>query len=212
MGYIPKYENDGTGRDTYVNHSNAYWVNPMPGGTYYKSKQNNIPQFPHANAIDPLAGERAPHRVLYNQSRYGTTVKQREEGDDYLQSLEEQRRLSGSGAADGNPGIDAVGFDPEMEALTELPYDVPRPELRLRQPGHAITGTEPTDGVTFNGIKDPWSEPKQVGNTLLRIEPTYESTCHYGLRTGKFYCDDMAPAHSNKLPDKGINWGKSRYF
>lgn len=212
MGYIPKYENDGSGRDTYVNHAGAYWLNPLPGGTYYKSKHSAAPEFPHADAIDPLGGERAPHRVLYNQSRYGTTVKQRSEDDDYLNSLEDpQRRLSATGSPNG-PGIDAVGFDPLMVALEELPYDVPRPEQRLRQPGHAVTGTEPTDGVTFNGIKDPWAEPNQVDNTLLRLEPTYESTCHYGLRTGKFYCDDMAPAHSNKLPEKGINWGKSRYF
>eukprot|EP00796_Vickermania_ingenoplastis_P008296 gene8296-5813_t len=212
MGYIPKYENDGSGRDTYVNHSGAAYVNPMPGGTFYKSKQSNNNKFPNENTIDPLAAERAPHRALYNQSRYGTTVKQREEGDDYLNSLGDQRRLSASGTPADAKGVDAVGFDPEMVALTELPYDVPRPEQRLRQPGHAVTGTDPTGGVTFNGIKDPWTEPKQVDNTLLRIEPTYESTCHYGLRTGKFYCDDMAQPHSNKLPDKGLNWGKSRYF
>lgn len=37
MSYIPKYENDGSGRDTFINYAGAYWLNPLPGGRYYKS-------------------------------------------------------------------------------------------------------------------------------------------------------------------------------
>lgn len=193
MGFIPQYQNDGSGRDTYVNHVGSHWINPLPGGIYYKSKECITPQFPHPQSIDPLAGERAPHRVLFNESRYGTTVHQREPGDEYEDKLEKQ------------PLLDCASL-----ALEELPYDVPRPELRLSHPGHAQTGLEGTDGVTFNGVKDPWSEPKMLDHTLVRIPPTYESTCHYGLRTGRFYVDDMAPAHNNTLP--GMHVPKKRYY
>lgn len=204
MGVIPKYENDGSGRDTYVNHQGASYLNPMPGGSYYRSRPGKDINGFEDSSKEILGGKRDQKRVLFNQSRYGTTVKQRAEGDHYIDELEKQPLCAGE--------MSAVRFDPESLALDQLPYHVPRPEDRLKHPGHAQTGTEGTGGVTFTGTKDPWSEPNQLSNTLTRIEPTYESTCHYGLRTGKFYCDDMAPAHSNKLPDKGSNWGKSRYF
>lgn len=193
MGFIPKYQHDGTGRDTYVNHAGSFWLNPLPGGVYFQSKKCITPQFPNPQSIDPLAAERAPHRVLFGQSRYGTTVHERKPGDNYEEEVEKQ------------PLPDCPSL-----ALEELPYDVPRPELRLRHPGHAQTGIDGTDGVTFNGVKDAWSEPRMLDATLLRIQPIYESTCHYGLRTGRFYVDDMAPEHNNVLP--GMNATTNKYY
>ncbi|KPI88863.1 hypothetical protein ABL78_2057 [Leptomonas seymouri] len=104
-------------------------------------------------------------------------------------------------------------FDGEATALAHVPYDVSQPEQRLRQPGHATVGLEGTNGgSTYNGIKAEWQAPNAVDNTLLRLLPTYESTCHYHLRTGRFYTEDAAPEPLPTLPDKGVTWGKSRYY
>lgn len=218
MVYLSKYENDGSGRDTYVNHADAHWMNPLPAGTFMKStsmvdramSSTAGKTFYPADTIDPLASRRPPGRVLYGQSRYGTTVLRSMRGEPGRGDEDGGGEMQdGSGTAEGSS---PSTFDPEQTALDKITDDVPNPERRLRQPGHANTGLDPTGGSTFNGIKDPWAAPRQVDNTLLRIAPTYESTCHYGLRTGRFYNEDEAPSHENTLPEKGVNWGKSRYY
>lgn len=212
------YENDGSGRDTFINHAGAYWMNPLPAGTFFKSVGGHPKRMHDATtttftATGPAAtaamvflddASAYPGHSLFGKSRYGTTVL-----------VAGQPGIDGNATAssslpDHNTG-DSDGFDPHATALEHLPFDVSNPEQRLWQPGHATTGLDPTGGSTFNGVADPWTAPKAVDNTLLRLAPIYESTCHYGLRTGRFYTEDMAPPHEMTLPDKGATWGKSRY-
>ncbi|EPY25225.1 hypothetical protein STCU_00358 [Strigomonas culicis] len=206
---LPIYHNDGTGRDTFINYAGAYWSNPLPGGTYYRSTQLVYPAEPkwdgelldetNTNATSlSLLQSQHPGQQLFGKSRYGTTV------------LRSERIEDGAGA-EGVDGGDR--FDAEATALERVPNDVADPERRLDHPGHAHEGIEGTGGgSTYNGVKDPWTEPKAVDNTLLRLAPTYESTTHHSLRTGMHYNEDQAPPHENTLPEKGTNWGKSRYY
>lgn len=221
MTAVPSYENDGSGRDTYINHAGAFWLNPLPGGTYHKSLRADRPPAGSlsggavstrdvilAESIDPFASVRPPGRELFGQSRYGTTVLQGGTGNSG-----ESRDGNGRTAADSVPAAaqdsEAAPFDPEATALATIPDDVANPERRLMTPGHSTTGLEGTGGAsTFTGTKDPWAAPNQVDNTLLRIRPTYESTCHFGLRTGRFYVPDEAPAPEATILDKS----KTRYY
>lgn len=196
MVVVPSYENDGSGRDTFVNGAGAYWLNPLPGGTYHKSLRGSRGSASAAStrdvvvgeSIDPFASVRPPGRELFGQSRYGTTV------------LQAGAAASGEGAP---ASADAAAFDPEATALSAIPEDVANPERRLMHPGHATTGLDGTNGAsTYTGNTDPWSPPQQVDNTLLRVRPTYESTCHFGLRTGRYYVPDEAPAPEATMLDK----------
>lgn len=204
------YANDGSGRDTFVNYAGAYWMNPLPAGIFFKS----VPDAPGSATQKGGTmefGDSNAHtgRSLFGKSRYGTTV---------LAADQAGLATTGSSVAaaareSGESGEGEEGFNGEATALSHTPFDVSRPEQRLRQPGHATTGLEGTNGgSTYNGIKGEWVAPHAVDNTLLRLAPTYESTCHYQLRTGRFFAEDAAPPHESTLPDKGVTWGKSRYY
>ncbi|KAG5474360.1 hypothetical protein LSCM1_03140 [Leishmania martiniquensis] len=222
--YKSFYENDGSGRDTFVNYAGAYWMNPLPAGTFLKSRPGAVqPSAPTENGTSLVMDDSIPlpGRTLFGKSRYGTTIIAADQaamlGDaDGSPSGPSAGKggISGSMASDvACAGADGQGFDGEATAVAHIPFDVSQPELRLRQPGHAITGLEGTDGgSTYNGVKESWKAPNAVDNTLLRLAPTYESTCHYHLRTGRFYTEDAAPPHVMTLPEKGVTWGKSRYY
>lgn len=245
--YRSFYENDGSGRDTFVNYAGAYWMNPLPAGTFFKSHLTvasgtagaAASAAPTENGTSLVMDESTPYpgRTLFGKSRYGTTVLDASQaaalgatgsaagGHGGLQSGQSANldgtagssagagSAGGLGATSGGVGADGQGFDGEATALEHIAPGVPRPEQRLRQPGHASTGLEGTDGgSTFNGVKEPWTAPNAVDSTLLRLAPGYESTCHYHLRTGRFYTEDSAPPHEMTLPDKGVTWGKSRYY
>lgn len=208
------YANDGTGRDTFVNYAGAYWMNPLPAGTFFKSTPDTAGGAAQGgSAAITSDGPAYPGSTLFGKSRYGTTVL-----------AANQAGLTQNGCADSVGRSSAAGgsaremagnndFDGEATALAHVPYDVSQPEQRLRQPGHATTGLDGTNGgSTYTGTAEAWKAPKAVDNTLLRLAPTYESTCHYHLRTGRFYTDDAAPPHESTLPDKGVTWGKSRYY
>ncbi|KPA85391.1 putative mitochondrial hypothetical protein [Leptomonas pyrrhocoris] len=254
------YSNDGTGRDTYVNYANAYWMNPLPAGTFFKSTPDVAGNdAPNGSTLVMGDGSAYPGRTLFGKSRYGTTVLAAGQpgltqggGADAAGSADADAAMratgrggSGEGDFDGHATTDLEGtnggsankdaagsadadatmrttgtggsgdgdFDGEATALAHVPYDVSQPEQRLWQPGHSTVGLEGTNGgSTYNGVKPEWTAPRAVDNTLLRLAPTYESTCHYQLRTGRFYTDDVAPPHECTLPDKGVSWGKSRYY
>lgn len=248
MVYTPAYQNDGSGRDTFINHAGAYWLNPLPGGTYHKSLHVPPPGTARtaasgvfADSIDPFASQRPSAQSVMGKSRYGTTIlpagtlgitADASEGaaahthphptnssdPDQTNGHQHLHRdgtaapaMGTSGYGSGSAGGEGVTFDAEATAVEKLPYDVPCPEQRLSHPGHAQTGLEATGGSTYSGHPGPWTAPREVDSTLLRIAPGYESTCHYGLRTGRFYTEDQAPPNDGTLPEKGVNWGKSRY-
>jgi hypothetical protein len=210
------YANDGTGRDTFVNYAGAYWMNPLPAGVFFKSTPDvigNALQGSHGTVV--IGDDSAfPGRTLFGKSRYGTTVLAADQAGLTQDGL--AGSPDGSAAATDERQTPREGegdFDGEGTALAHVPYDVSQPEQRLRQPGHATTGLEGTDGgSTYTGLKGEWTAPNAVDNTLLRLAPTYESTCHHHLRTGRFYTDDAAPAPLATLPDKGVTWGRSRYY
>lgn len=222
MSFIPAYHNDGTGRDTYINYAGSSWTNPLPGGLFYKSNGNYFGEDGGDEAEGTFSDSTTyPGKTLFGKSRYGTTVKQSagrlpdaaaDGAGGPADGLDGKTRGLGLGTT-GTPGADGgENFDPEATALNEVPVDTANPEQRMRQPGHTLNPVDATGGSTYNGVADPWVPPNQVDNTLMRLEPTWESTCHYGLRTGRFYTDDQAPAHENTLPEKGVNWNKSRYY
>lgn len=213
------YGNDGTGRDTFVNYAGAYWMNPLPAGMFFKS----TPDVANGAAAGSGSGSGVrdatvvmgdgsayPGRTLFGKSRYGTTVLAADQAGLGLDGTDSSAAPAGQQQTSRG---DVGDFDGEGTALAHVPYDVAQPEQRLRQPGHATVGLDGTNGgSTYNGLKDGWTAPNAVDNTLLRLAPTYESTCHHHLRTGRFYTDDAAPAHESTLPDKGVTWGKSRYY
>lgn len=214
MTSIPRYHNDGSGRDSYINHAGASWMNPLPGGTYHKSQRAHgatTRDAMLAESIDPFASMRPPGGELFGKSRYGTTVIQGGANADgtYDRVIGGTHGFAGP-TADRPPGNDlGEPFDPEATALDVIPYDVANPERRLLTPGHATTGPEvPGGDATFTGTGDPWAAPKQVDNTLLRLRPTYESTCHYGLRTGKVYVPADAPPPEVTM----LDMTKTRYY
>ncbi|KAK7200944.1 hypothetical protein NESM_000153400 [Novymonas esmeraldas] len=214
--YRSFYENDGSGRDTFVNHAGAYWMNPLPAGTFFKSRAD--PARPSSGPMESgtslVMDEDTPFpgRTLFGKSRYGTTVLAADQAGTLL-GASADAASGGAAGMGGTSGADGQVFDGEATALEHISFDVSHPERRLRQPGHATTGLDGTGGgSTFNGIQDPWTAPRAVDNTLLRLAPGYESTCHYHLRTGRFYTEDTAPPHEMTLPDKGVTWGKSRYY
>ncbi|KAG5498278.1 hypothetical protein JIQ42_03084 [Leishmania sp. Namibia] len=222
--YRSFYENDGSGRDTFVNYAGAYWMNPLPAGTFLKSRPSAAqPSAPTENGTSLVMDDSIPHlgQTLFGKSRYGTNIIAADQAGLLGDAA---GSVCGPSASMGNTsgsihcgvagtGADGQGFDGEATALKHVSFDVSHPERRLRQPGHATTGLEGTGGgSTFNGVKEPWKAPNAVDTTLLRLAPTYESTCHYHLRTGRFYTEDAAPPHEMTLPDKGVTWGKSRYY
>ncbi|KAG5500444.1 hypothetical protein JKF63_03537 [Porcisia hertigi] len=216
------YENDGSGRDTFVNHAGAYWLNPLPAGTFLKSNAADV-TLPPDNATSLVMDDNVPYlgRTLFGKSRYGTTLLPADQAAALDAAADSQRGpASGMGSTSGfngsgvaGEGADGQGFDGDATALERVPFDVSQPERRLWQPGHATTGLDGTGGgSTYNGVMEPWKAPTAVDSTLLRLAPLYESSCHYQLRTGRFYTEDAAPPHEMTLPDKGVTWGKSRYY
>ncbi|CBZ28488.1 conserved hypothetical protein [Leishmania mexicana MHOM/GT/2001/U1103] len=222
--YKSFYENDGSGRDTFVNYAGAYWMNPLPAGTFFKSRglltQPSVPtEYGTSLVMDDSTP--FPGRTLFGKSRYGTTILAADQAAAVDPTAGSQSGHSaGMGSTSGSTAnrvagtdADAPDFDGEATALEHISFDVSNPERRLRQPGHATTGLEGTGGgSTYNGVKEPWTAPNAVDSTLLRLAPAYESTCHYHLRTGLFYTEDAAPPHEMTLPDKGVTWGRSRYY
>ncbi|CAJ1028677.1 hypothetical protein, conserved [Leishmania lindenbergi] len=222
--YKSFYENDGSGRDTFINYAGAYWMNPLPAGTFFKSRVHLAqPGALTENGTSLMMDDSTPYpgRTLFGKSRYGTTVLAADQAaalgttDDSQSGHSAVIGSTAGPTASGVAGAGAHGqsFDGEATALEHISFDVSHPERRLWQPGHATTGLEGTGGgSTYNGIKEPWAAPNAMDNTLLRLAPGYESTCHYHLRTGRFYTEDAAPPHEMTLPDKGVTWGRSRYF
>ncbi|GET90039.1 hypothetical protein, conserved [Leishmania tarentolae] len=222
--YKSFYENDGSGRDTFINYAGAYWMNPLPAGTFLKSREHPSQQrTPTENGTSLVMDESIPFpgRTLFGKSRYGTTILAADQAAALDATADSKSgHCAGMGSTSSSTanrmaGMDAdgQGFDGEATALEHISFDVSQPERRLWQPGHATTGLEGTGGgSTYNGVKDPWTAPNAVDSTLLRLAPAYESTCHYQLRTGRFYTEDAAPPHEMTLPDKGVTWGKSRYY
>ncbi|CCD11771.1 unnamed protein product [Trypanosoma congolense IL3000] len=94
-------------------------------------------------------------------------------------------------------------YSAEQLINQEIPLTTAYPERRIVHPGNHEERIPPTGGSEYNGtVTEPWKEPKSEANTYLRLMPTYESTTHYQLRTGRYYTEDQAPPHGMKLPLK----------
>ncbi|CAD2218919.1 hypothetical protein AGDE_02545 [Angomonas deanei] len=214
---LPKYHNDGTGRDTFINHAGTYWTNPMPGGEFYTSVDNKFEpkEEDGFDATRSVGQQRHPARTLYGKSRYGTTVLKSTDKVEGDAKDGDPNALTDSNGGNGPVVLassEGAPFDPEATALDTIPNQIPNPEQRLNHPGHAREVPPETGGSNYTGTPEPWTAPKAVDNTLLRLAPTYESSTHHALRTGQHYNEDEAPPHENTLPEKGTNWGKSRYY
>ncbi|CCW62358.1 unnamed protein product [Phytomonas sp. EM1] len=239
MAFNRTYENDGSGRDTFVNHAGAYWLNPLPQGVFFRSvtppPQGGTASGPLASLLDAFGTHPNPGKALYGRSRYGTTVLNAPakgvggpgmglsgpEGgpSSGRTSPGEPAGLASPGAPSGLArharSRDGETWDPDDLAIRRALEEVPDEARRLRVPGHATTLPDlAAAGVEsrFGGTPGPWEAPRAVDLTLVRVAPTYESTCHYGLRTGRYYTADQAPPHAKTLPGVGLPWGKSRSY
>ncbi|CCW68693.1 unnamed protein product [Phytomonas sp. Hart1] len=195
MAINRSYENDGSGRDTYINHAGAYWMNPLPKARFLQSLSAPNGVQP-VTFHDSFGCEPKPGRELYGRSRFGL---------DPLVLPKQDLAL---------PKQD-FSLPKKNLAHPKLDGGLPRQDVSLPRLERVFARTDRTaDGVeaNFGGTKGPWEAPKGANLTLVRIAPSYESTCHHGLRTGRFYTDDQAPPHGNKLPEKGLRWGRSKYF
>ncbi|KEG13128.1 hypothetical protein DQ04_01201140 [Trypanosoma grayi] len=71
MAFVPASQTSAAERDVFINHGGAYWLNPVPGGTF-RSRSACTSMKP-SDTIDPFGNPKRPDMPdLFGKSRYST--------------------------------------------------------------------------------------------------------------------------------------------
>ncbi|KAH8618518.1 hypothetical protein ERJ75_000268500 [Trypanosoma vivax] len=216
MTFIPASQTASAGREVFINHGGAYWLNPVPADASRLRSLRTVVR--SSDLIDPFGRpKRNDVPELYGKSRYtfnaaGTAGEPLagETGDTVSENKKESTEGTALGDLQSPVEVNAAHCGTENNTYSsgeliceKLPLVTARPERRLLHPGNQAERIPPTGGSEYNGtVTLPWSAPRAMGDTYIRQAPTYESTTHYQLRTGRYYTEDAAPPHGMTLPTK----------
>ncbi|RHW67265.1 hypothetical protein DPX39_000027800 [Trypanosoma brucei equiperdum] len=99
MSFVPASQTASVDRDVFINHGGAYWINPVPGGTF--APRSTYTSSKKGDLIDPFGNPKVRDVPdLFGRSRY-SRVPIGSSGDGAIRETSEAE-------GDGNGGVDAV--------------------------------------------------------------------------------------------------------
>ncbi|RNE98515.1 uncharacterized protein Tco025E_09208 [Trypanosoma conorhini] len=188
MAFVPASQTAGEGRDVFINHGGAYWLNPVPHGTF--RSRSACTTTGATDSVDPFGNAKRPDRPnLFGRSRYraahnGPSAAEEGTGADCAAGAVGGGGHSGGGARD----VDAAGACPEMRANSRDDVDPHGPSALSAAPPMDARGAAGSAAAT--GEKAPYSTEAVVrgklpldtanperrsmhpGNHTVRIPPT----------------------------------------
>ncbi|EKF28734.1 hypothetical protein MOQ_007509 [Trypanosoma cruzi marinkellei] len=186
MEFVSASQTAGKDRDVFVNHGGAYWLNPVPHGTFRSRSACTIMKA--TDTIDPFGNPKRPDRpVVFGLSRYSTAdnrlnaAQQGTNGDD-TEMVDDNMRVGGVAE-----GADAASAFPRTHKDKRDDVDPHDPSPLSPLPS---TDARSAEATAVNGEKVPYSSEAMVreklpldtanperrivhpGNHTIRIPPT----------------------------------------
>ncbi|ESL11753.1 hypothetical protein TRSC58_00489 [Trypanosoma rangeli SC58] len=164
MEFVPASQTASEGRDVFINHRGAYWLNPVPHGTF-RSRSACI-TMGATDSIDPFGNPKRPDRPnLFGKSRYGTAHNGPNAAQELTNTDYAPEAVGGGGHSGGGArGVDASGVCPEMHTNDGDDVDPQDPS--------ALSAVPPTDArddagsAVITGDKVPYSADTVIREKL----------------------------------------------
>ncbi|KAH8609669.1 hypothetical protein ERJ75_001178500 [Trypanosoma vivax] len=203
MTFIPASQTASAGREVFINHGGAYWLNPVPADASRLRSLRTVVR--SSDLIDPFGRpKRNDVPELYGKSRYtfnaaGTAGEPLagETGDTVSENKKESTEGTALGDLQSPVEVNAAHCGTENNTYSsgeliceKLPLVTARPERRLLHPGNQAERIPPTGGSEYNGTgrsrgrrQERWATHISGRRQLTRVQLT--TSCEPGVTTRK---------------------------
>ncbi|KAF8299814.1 hypothetical protein TcYC6_0063890 [Trypanosoma cruzi] len=186
MEFVPALRTAGKDHDVFVNHGGAYWLNPVPHGTFRSRSACTIMKA--TETIDPFGNPKRPDRpIVFGLSRYSTAddrlnAAKRETNGADTEIVADNRRVEGvakgEDAASAFPRMHTDNRD-EVDSHDTLPLPAPPSTDARSAEATAVNGDKvsySSEAVVREKLPLDTANPERrilhPGNHTIRVTPT----------------------------------------